>query len=312
VGVLVSLIGALVLRNSRMLPARATYIHPEFPGRGYSWRQTRVRDNIRAPLPPRDHPMKTCLLVSAICFAGPASAGVRFETVIRDTGTQAPKSTQVTEVQDGAVRSTSPEGAVLLKGGKMIMIDDRHKTYTEMDQAAMEAYANKANAAMAQMQEQLKNMPPAQRAQMEKMMGGMKMPGTSAGSMVFDAKDTGRSDTVEGRKCRIWHFTQDGNVIDEMCVVPFSSLPGKEDMQKTMKQLAEAFAGMANAVPGAAEQVKVRNSVNGYPVRSRPYLNGKPQGIESVLKSWTETNIPAATFQVPAGYKKKDLPAMGG
>ncbi|HUQ09688.1 MAG TPA: DUF4412 domain-containing protein [Steroidobacteraceae bacterium] len=256
--------------------------------------------------------MKNWLLVGAMSVAGTASAGVRIETVVRDMNTLAPKGiTQVTEVQNGAVRSSSPGGSVLLKGGKMIIIDDQQRTYSEMDKAAMEGYAQKANAAMVQMQEQLKNMPPEQRAQMEKMMGGLKMPGTSAGSMVFDARDTGKSDTVEGRKCRVWQMTQDGNVIDEMCVVPFASLPGKEDMQKTMKQLSEAFSGMASAMPGAAEQVKVRNSVNGYPVRSRPYLNGKPQGVESVLKSWTETNIPAATFEIPAGYKKKDMPQMG-
>lgn len=255
--------------------------------------------------------MKNCLLVGALLVAGSASAGVRIETTVRDTSTLAPKGmTQVTEVQDGAVRSSSSEGSVLLKSGKMIMIDDKHKTYTEMDKATMEGYAKKANAAMAQMQEQMKNMPPEQRAQMEKMMGGMKMPGMSGKPSVFDAKDTGKTDTVEGRKCRIWQMTQDGALIDEMCVVPFSSLPGKEDMQKTMKELAEAFSGMSNAAPGAAEQIKMRNSVNGYPVRSRPYLNGKPQGVETVLKSWTETNIPAVRFEIPAGYKKKDLPQM--
>ena len=255
--------------------------------------------------------MKSLLLVTAICASAVASAGVRFETVVRDMGTGAIKSTQVTEVQNGAVRSSSPDGTILLKADKMIMIDDRQKTYTEMDKATMEAYSNKANAAMAQMREQLKSMPPEQRAQMEKMMGGMKMPGTSSESMVFDAKDTGKSDTVEGRKCRVWHFRQDGNVIDEMCVVPFSTLPGKEDMRKTMMKLAEAFAGMRKNVPGAAEQVKARNGIDGYPVRSRPYFNGKPQGVESVLKSWTETNIPAATFEIPAGYKKKAPPSMG-
>src|SRR5690349_8313224 len=232
--------------------------------------------------------MKNWLLAGALLFTGTASAGVRIETVIRDIATQAQKGpVQVTEVQNGAVRAGSAEGSVLLKGGKMIMLDDKHKTYTEMDKATMEAYAKKANAAMAQMQEQMKNMPPEQRAQMEKMMGGMKMPGASGKPMVFDAKDTGKSDTVEGRQCRIWNLTRDGEIVDEMCVVPFSTFPGKEDMQKTMKELAEAFSGMTKAMPGAADQAKIRANVNGYPVRSRPYFNGKPQGIESVLKSWT-------------------------
>ncbi len=257
--------------------------------------------------------MNRGLLVIGCVLAGTASAGVRIETVVRDVKTKEQKGpTQVVEVQNGAVRAGSAEGTVLIKDGTMFVLDDKHKTYSVMDKAAMESFSQQANAAMSQMQAQMKNMTPEQRAQMEKMMGGMKMPGASGKPAVYDAKDTGKNDTVEGRKCRIWNLTQDGAVIDEMCVVPFSSLPGKEDMQKTMKQLAEAFAGFAKGMPGAADQAKVRNSVNGYVIRSRPSFNGVPQSFESVMKSWTETSIPAATFEIPAGYTKKAMPMMGG
>jgi hypothetical protein len=253
--------------------------------------------------------MNRLIIASLALLASSAMAGVKIETITRDINTQVAKgATTVIQVQDGAVRTTTTDGALILRGGVMTFIDDKRKSYSEMDKATMDGHAKRANAAMSQMQERLKNMTPEQRAQMEKMMGGMAMPGAGGKTPVFDAKNTGKTDTVEGRKCTTWHLLQDGKVIDEMCVVPFSSLPGKEDMQKSFKELAETFAGIANAVPGAKEQAKVRNSIDGYPVRSRAYVNGKPQGIESVLKSWTETTIPASAFTVPAGYKKKDLP----
>ena len=256
--------------------------------------------------------MKTVLFASALIVATSASAGVRIETVTRDIKTQAAQGAlHVVEVQGGAVRASTSDGGLLLKAGKITFIDDKRKTYSEMDKATMEGYSQQANAHMAQMQERMKNMPPEQRAQMEKMMGGM-MPGAQAKPMVYDAKNTGKSDTVEGRKCTVWHLLQDGKVIDEMCVVPFSSLPGKEDMQKTFKELSEAFAGFASAVPGAKEQAKVRSSIDGYPIRSRPYVNGKLLGTENVMKSWTEVSLPASTFTVPSGYKKKEMPQMGG
>jgi hypothetical protein len=257
--------------------------------------------------------MKTFIVISAALFTATASAGVKIETVMRDIKTQvAQGAPYIVQVQDSAVRASNPDGGVLLKAGKITFLDDKKKTYTEMDKATMEGFARQANAAMTQMQEQLRKMTPEQRAQMEKMMGGRSLPGASGKAPVFVARNTGKTDTVEGRKCTTWNLLQDGNIIDELCVVPFASLPGKEDMQKSMKELAEAFAGFANAIPGAAEQAKVRNSIDGYPVRSRPFLNGQPQGTESVLKSWTETAIPAAAFAVPAGYKKKDLPRLGG
>jgi hypothetical protein len=258
--------------------------------------------------------MKKALVLGAAlaATAATASAGVRIETITRDIKTQAAQgAAHIVEVQGGALRASTDQGGLLLKGGVITFIDDKRKTYTEMDKAKMEAMANKANAAMAQMQERMKNMPPEQRAQMEKMMGGM-MPGGGGKAPVFTSKDTGKTDTVEGRKCRIWHLLKDGQIAEEMCVVPFASLPGKEDMQKSFKEMSEAFAGFASAVPGAQEQSKVRMGINGYPVRSRPYLNGQPFGTESIMKSWTEANIPAATFAIPSGYKKKDMPQMGG
>jgi hypothetical protein len=255
--------------------------------------------------------MKTALILGALVAATSASAGVRIETVTRDIKTQAAQgAAHLVEVQGGAVRASTDQGGVLLKAGVITFIDDKRKTFTEMDKATMEGYARKASAAMAQMQEQMKNMSPEQRAQMEKMMGGM-MAGAGK-TPVFESRNMGKSDTVEGRKCQIWHLLKDGKVAEELCVVPFSSLPGKEDMQRSFKELSEAFAGFASAVPGAQEQAKVRMNIDGYPVRSRPYVNGAPFGTENVMKSWTEASIPAATFTVPAGYKKKDMPQMGG
>jgi hypothetical protein len=251
------------------------------------------------------------MYVCVIAFASQAAAGVRIETITRDSATLAATGkAQVVEVQNGAVRSTSGDGSVILKAGKIVIIDDKRKTWSELDKATMQGYAKQANAAMAQMQERLEKMTPEQRAQMEKMMGGMALPGGGK-PPVFEAKDTGKGDTVEGRKCRTWHLLQDGKIVDEMCVVPFSALPGKEDMKKSFEELAEAFQGFTNGLPGAADQIKVRKSIDGYPVRSRPFVNGAPKGTENVLKSWTEAAIPAASFEVPADYQKKELPRLG-
>jgi hypothetical protein len=38
-------------------------------------------------------------------------------------------------------------------------------------------------------------------------------------------------------------MTRDDQIIDEMCVVPLSTLAGKEDLQKTFKELPQ-FGGM--------------------------------------------------------------------
>jgi hypothetical protein len=202
---------------------------------------------------------------------------------------------------------------MILKNATIYMLDDKRKSYSEMDKATLQRTMDEAGGAMKEMQEQLKQMPPEQRAQMEKMMGN-NMPGMGSGpKAVYVSKDTGRSDTVEGRKCRVWNLLKNGKLQEELCVVPFSSLPGKEDLQKAFRELADAFEGLASSMPGAGDAAKARNAINGYPVRTRSYDDaGKQRAMEEVMKSWTEESIPAATFNVPAGYRKEPMPGMGG
>jgi hypothetical protein len=260
--------------------------------------------------------MSRSLFVCALLCATTASAGVRIESVTRDIKTQvADGGTQVMLVQDGSVRLNNAKNAsgIILKNSMFYMLDDKKKTYMEMDKATMKKTAEQAGAAMKQMQEMQKNMSPEQRAQMEKMMGD-KMPGMMTGKKdTYEAKDTGKSDTSEGRKCRLWNLMKNGVLHEELCVVPFASLPGKEDFEKTFKEMADAFEDMASALPGADESIKARKALNGYPVRIRQFDGqGKPRGTETVVSKWTEESLPAATFEVPAGYKKKEMPRMGG
>ena len=262
--------------------------------------------------------MNKLILVSSVAslvIATAASAGVRVENVTRNIQTKAVDGpTQTVLVQDGKIRvSSGKDNGMILKGNTILIVDDGRKTYTEMDKEQMKKMAAQANAAMKQMQDKLKNMPPEQRAMMEKMMGS-QMPGGLDTSKpdVYDAKNTGKTDTVEGRKCTIWNITRNGKPLEESCVVPFSSLPGKEDFEKTFKEMAEAFAEFSKGMPSVSNQVQVRANVNGYPVRSRSYdAAGKLRGTETVLMKWVEESVPASSFEVPKGYKKKEMPTMG-
>ena len=255
-------------------------------------------------------------LVAALFCATTVSAGVRIENTTRDIKTQvADGEAQVLLVQDGMIRMNNAKHAngMILKNSVLYVIDDKKKTFMEMDKATMKKTADQAGAALKNMQEQLKNMPPEQRAQMEKMLGD-KMPGMLSGKKdSYEAKDTGKSDSSEGRKCRVWNLLKNGVLHEELCVVPFASLPGKEDFEKTFKELAEAFEDLASALPGADDSIKARKSLNGYPVRTRQFDGeGKSRGTETVVTKWTEESLPATTFDVPAGYKKKEMPRMGG
>lgn len=256
-----------------------------------------------------------CAAVLGISSIG--SAGVRIETTTRDIATKvAEGAPQVMQVQDGMIRaSQGTNHTMILKNSTITMLDEKRKTYREMDKATLERMANQAGAAMAQLQDKMKNMSPEQRAMMEKAMGS-HMPGgmgPQAANDEYAAKDTGKSDTVEGHSCRLWQTTRNGAPLEELCVVPYSSLPGREDLQKAFQVMTDAVEDLSRAMPNVEKAMKARLSVNGYPVRVRRYdAQGELRKNETVLTKWTEETLPAATFDVPAGYTKQDLPGFGG
>jgi len=54
-----------------------------------------------------------------------------------------------------------------------------------------------------------------------------------------------------------------------------------------------------------------QSKVNGFPVRTRGYEDGKLGNTEHNMSVWREETFPASMFEVPADYKQKQMP-MGG
>ena len=69
-----------------------------------------------------------------------------------------------------------------------------------------------------------------------------------------------------------------------------------------MRAFVPLLAGMMSNEFGA--QAKV----NGFPVRSRGYDNGQLGDDEQLMKVWREEAIPASMFEIPASYKRKQMP----
>jgi hypothetical protein len=253
---------------------------------------------------------RTYLLALAVVAAHTASAGVYVEMVDHDIKTDKSTLAQKMYVQNGNGRFVDAEGhATLIKNGTFYVIDDADKSYVAVDKATMEQLAKKISAAMEQVKEQLAALPPDQRAQMEKMMPGMSGDDKKWTVEVFD---TGKSDTVDGRACRIWDVKRGGELDDQLCVVPYSALPGKENFQVMFANFAKVFEEIAKSVPMLSgmmtNEFSAQSKVNGFPVRSRGYEKGKLGDDEQLLKVWREEAIPASMFEIPAGYKQKQMP----
>jgi hypothetical protein len=250
-------------------------------------------------------------ILVASCIAHAASAGVYVETVLHDIKTNTTELSQKMYVQNGAGRFVDPEGrSSIIKGDTMYIVDEKEKSYMVLDQATMEQLGKQLNAKMEQLKEQMAKLPPEHRAQMEQMMG-IQADG-EAFKWEVEAVDTGKSDKVEGRACKIWDVSRNDKLDDQLCVVPYSSLPGKEDFQSTFRGFAKVFENMGKSIPSFAGMMNSEFSalakVNGFPVRTRSYDNGRLGDDERIVKVWREETIPATMFEVPAGYTQKKMP----
>ena len=118
------------------------------------------------------------LICGALLAASSAHAGVRIETITRDTATGKDVATNVMQVQDGMARieasriepNSGRGSASIFKNDAMYVLDGQRKTYMLLDRATLERTANTMNQAMEQMRTQMAAMPPERRAMMEQMM----------------------------------------------------------------------------------------------------------------------------------------------
>jgi hypothetical protein len=251
------------------------------------------------------------------CLAHVANAGVYVETVSNNLKTNSSRLAQKIYVQSGSGRFEDDEGrASIIKGDTIYVLDPADKSYVVLDKATMEKLGKQVSAAMEQMKEQLAKMPPEQRAQIEQMMGIQSSGAGAGGGWTMDAVDTGKSDKVEGRACKVWDIKLNGQPDHQVCVVPYTSLPGNEDMHSVFEKFARIFEDMAKNLPQLSgsmnTQMSALRKVNGFPMRTRSYENGRLAPEEQVVKVWREQAIPASMFEVPAGYKQKQMPTSPG
>jgi hypothetical protein len=241
-------------------------------------------------------------------------AGTVMETVSRDLGTPAAAPTTITtHAQDGRLRIETQTGdsVMIFKDDVIYNVNKKDRSYVVMDRASMKRMADQLNPALKQMQEQLAQMPPEQRAQMEKMMGGRM-----AGMMKDEPQEirkTARSGKASGHACSYVEVHQAGELTDELCVVPAHALKGSADLLASAKKMSalmkEMFSNLdAPWLKDMASKHADYEKIGGVPVLTRHFADGKA-AHETALQSIRSEALAGSLFEVPAGFAKKEMMA---
>jgi hypothetical protein len=260
----------------------------------------------------------------AACILGLAAniacAGVVFETVIRDSKSGKSESAERWYAQDGNARIEGADGISIFRDGAVYALDPSDRSYHVMDKATMEQLSarvkQKRAEGRAQMQAELSKLPPEKRAAAEAKLAQQGLGPEGLPRQQVDARDTGKAESINGRPCHVWDIVRDGALDEQFCVAPFASLPGGDEIQALMRSYEGFFEQMAELMSGPVgsgardtmrDEFALWKKLDGFPLATRGYAHGVLEDSETVVATWKSKTVPAAMFDVPSNYTKRDL-----
>jgi hypothetical protein len=252
----------------------------------------------------------TLTIPLALVSAAAAADGVQLTERTTSGGTTSTHQIQIDRDHLRAETGGQRQQTVIFDNTKQVlwMVNTDAKTYTEMTKADVDRLSGQVSAAMATMQEQMKNLPPEQRARIEEMMKGRGMGGAAAASKT-EYKKVG-SDKVGKWNCDKYEGSRDGQKVVELCTVEPGALGFTMADFAVATELGNFFKSLAPQNADRLFSVGAQGQgFSGVPVRRVTFLNGQPEMVHEIVDVTRQT-FPASTFEVPAGFQKQ--PFMGG
>jgi hypothetical protein len=258
--------------------------------------------------------LKTAPLVAALCLAAWPLQAADGILIVEKTTTNGMTRTNQIQIEKSRLRAENDTARgkqiIVFDGAAQVLrtINPDAKTYNEMTKADVDRLGGQMQDATAQMQEQMKNMPPAARAQMEAMMRGRGMPAEPAKTVY---RKTG-TDKVGKWTCDKYEGFQGDQKTSEVCTVDPKVIGFAATDFEVTKQMGEFFQKLAPQQAGqmfAIGQAEAQG-FSGIPVR-RTYTIGNAQ-TTTELTDVTRQTFTDASYAVPAGFQKTEGPFGAG
>jgi hypothetical protein len=255
-------------------------------------------------------------LVAVMCLAAWPLHGADGVLITEKTTTGGTTKTHQVQIEKERMRAESADGqTVVFDGARQVLwlINEGRKSYSEMTKADVDRMSGQMSDVMAKMQEQLKSLPPEQRAQIEAMMKGRGMPGAGAAQPAKTEYRRTGPDKVGTWACDKYEGARSGQKVSELCTVDPKVLGFSADDFQVSKQLMEFFRKL---VPQGADRMFAigtpeEQGFSGVPVRRIDFDNNGQQRSVTEITQFTRQTFPASVFEVPAGYQKEAM-GLGG
>jgi hypothetical protein len=194
--------------------------------------------------------------------------------------------------------------AFVFDGTKQVVriVNYDRRTYTEMTKADVDRLGGQMSDAMARMQEQMKNLPPEQRAMIEAMLKGRGTTGAAAPRTTYRKVGT---DKVGRWTCDKYEGYRNDQKTAELCTVDPAALGFVPADFEVSRKLAEFFKKL---VPQNADNMfslgkPDEQGFSGVPVK-RVFSIGQGQTTTEMTEV-SRQSFPPATWAVPEGFRKQ-------
>ncbi len=258
--------------------------------------------------------MRSAVYVSAVllCVSSVANAGVEMDLVTLDAAGNEEMRTKI-YAQDDKVRMEeggNGNATMIFLGDRFLYVDHKDKTYMVMDEATLEEVSAKMNEAMKEMEAQLANMPPEQRAMVEQMMKGQMQ------GMMGEAEETPppRVEAVgsgkwQSRKCEEYAVFEGDEQVQKICAADLDDVNGADEVIAAFKNMAAYIEKLTESMPmrpaSQPNPGELMEQIGGFPIHTIEYSNGR-KVREVSLDSVTEKDLENALFEAPEGYRRQD------
>ncbi len=254
--------------------------------------------------------------ILGIVLAGPALAAQGWHIVLNNHDED---STRTVDLRmEGAnlwVSQTGQPHSAILGPESLTILDDTEKTYMTVTYAQLEATLGAMSQAMKSvsdsqkqaMKEAMKNMPPEQRAQVEKQLAALDDQGSQESEGKVEIQKAGDGGKIAGHDTEKLTATQDGKPSATLWVAKDIPVGPILDIIKRIGKIAPRSADVDTRF------LTVLNTVTGFPMKVQD-ISGSDKGVEMEVTMAEKVELGDADFAPPAGYTQTQFPlgAPGG
>ena len=241
--------------------------------------------------------MRPISLTALFLAAAPLWAGVRVkaeQTEIKNNET----TQQELLLDNDRLRANERNRSMLFltDGGRerMVVLDMARNEYREMDRQSIEQVSEQLQGVMGQLQSQLQNLPPEQRARLEQMMKGrMGQAGQAAAPRTtYTAKGSG---SVNGFPCTQYEGMRGAEKVADLCAAKPAEVRFNASDFQVIEKMREFGANMLTTLansPLANSRVAdlMQPGYEGLPVQQTSYSGGQ------AINKWEVKSIERVSF----------------